>query len=85
MCGGTPVIPALRMQKEENHKFKHILDYIVRPCQRREDTKWYKEDRRFFHEIVIEKNVPADFAVVLQNANVTATVLSRVISMIGKG
>lgn len=55
MCGGTPVIPALRMQKEENHKFKHILDYIVRPCQRREDTKWYKEDRRFFHEIVIEK------------------------------
>lgn len=55
MCGGTPVIPALRMQKQEDHKFKDILDYIVRPCQRREDTKWCKEDRRFFHEIVMEK------------------------------
>lgn len=85
MCGGTPVIPALGMQKQEDHQFKGILGYIVRPCQGREDTKCCKEDRRFFHELVMEKNIPADFAVVLQNANVTATVLSRVISMIGKG
>lgn len=86
MCGGIPVIPALRMQKQKDHKFKDILGYIVRPCQRREDTKCCKKDRRFFHELVMgKKKVPADFAVVLQNVNVTATVLSRFISIIGKG
>jgi hypothetical protein len=27
-----PVIPKLRRQRQENHKFKVSLGYIVRPC-----------------------------------------------------
>lgn len=41
-------------------------------------------ERSSVHELVRGKNFPANFAVVPQNANVTATVLSKVISMLSK-
>jgi hypothetical protein len=36
---GTPVSPALRRLKQEDHKFKATLDYIVRPCLRKTNNE----------------------------------------------
>jgi hypothetical protein len=35
----SPVIPAHRRLKQENHEFKASLGYIVRPCQKKNKTK----------------------------------------------
>jgi hypothetical protein len=40
-----PVIPAFGRLREENHKFKATLGYIVRPCQREREREREKKER----------------------------------------
>jgi hypothetical protein len=48
----TPIIPALKRLKQENHEFKDNIGYIVRHCLKKKKGKKEKKKEKFTSKLL---------------------------------